>query len=508
MKKWYLGLLMVPLVMFGVSRAALAETQNVKVSGSIDAYSFYRSNFDLLDNNDASVVPVGGNVPLNGHGNAGNTFNTGVANVGGSNIQRSDADNFFFTITQVEVSADLTDNVSTVINLINQRDWNAESLAATDTSTAATNAAATNEFDILLDLAYVQMKEIFYSPLTLTIGRQDLSFGRGFIIGWNPQDPQGSIQADEFTQIQSFDAIRATLDFNPWTLDFVYSKIREGATNPEDDRDLYITYLTYKFAEYNAVADAYWTGDLDRNTLRTTGGAGPGSVNDSSGTRDTDTQTVGGRVQFDPISQITLGGELAYQFGHYRAAQAAGTIFNPNRNREAWATDLFGEYRWDNTWKPMLGVQYVYLSGEPDLGTGSTQSYGAWNGFFRGPVYGWIHDYLEVNYATASNSDQPAGQNQQHVSVYGSLLPMTDLKLTAAYWHFWAPESQHTTITNVNSATLSSDLGDEIDLAAMYSYTEDVTFTMMADWFIPGSSYNAPANDTATQLVGEVKVTF
>jgi len=65
-------------------------------------------------------------------------------------------------------------------------------------------------------------------------------------VGWNPQDPQGNFQADEFTQMQSFDAIRATLDFNPWTLDFVYSKIREGATNPEDDRDLTISYITYK----------------------------------------------------------------------------------------------------------------------------------------------------------------------------------------------------------------------------------------------------------------------
>ena len=38
---------------------AYAETQNVKVSGSLDAYWFYRSNFDLRDNNDIGVVPAG-----------------------------------------------------------------------------------------------------------------------------------------------------------------------------------------------------------------------------------------------------------------------------------------------------------------------------------------------------------------------------------------------------------------------------------------------------------------
>ena len=382
------------------------------------------------------------------------------------------------SITQVEVAADLTDKVSTVISFLNQRDWE--------------NAGSANEFDVTLDLAYVQMKEIFYAPLTLTIGRQDLLFGRGFIVGWNPQDPQATIQADEFTQIQSFDAIRATLDFNPWTLDFVYSKIRENGNNPENDRDLYIAYMTYKFAEYNAVADLYYTGEMDRSTF-----AG------AAGTVNNETDTIGGRVQFDPISQITLGGEVAYQFGDYRGAVGA-----PKRDRDAWGVDVFGEYRWDSPWKPTVGVQYVYLDGESDLSAGSTQSYSSWNGSFRGPIYGWYHDYLETFWATSATNDQVAGQNQQHVSLYGSILPMEDLKLTAAYWYFWATDNMHTTTTDPTTSVLSESIGHEVDLAAIYSYTEDVTFTLMADWFIPGDLYTRPNDATATQLVSEVKVTF
>ena len=42
----------------------------------------------------------------------------------------------------------------------------------------------------------------------------------------------------------------------------------------------------------------------------------------------------------------------------------------------------------------------------------------------------------------------------------------------------------------------------------IYSYTEDVTFTVMADWFIPGDLYHSPMDETATQLVTEVKVVF
>ena len=473
------SLLVIALAVF-VSASAFASTQNVKVSGSLDAYAFYRSNFDLTKNNDAGSVPQGSTVPGVSHS--------------GSAVSRSNVDEYFMSITQVQISADLTDNVSTVINLINQRDWNG-------TTFGSSTSAIANEFDILLDLAYVQMKQIFYSPLTLTIGRQDLVFGRGFIVGWNPQDPNSNIQANEFTQIQSFDAIRATLDFSPWTIDLVYSKINEGSTNAEDDRDLYIANINYKFAEYNAVAEAYYVGEFDRLTLA--------SGLSSGDTRGNDTNIVGGRVQFDPISQITLGGEVAYQFGNYRGASSTIALSSiPERDREALGVDLFGEYRWDNAWKPMLGVEYVYLSGEEDLSATTSASYGSWNGNYRLPVYGWIRDYLEVYYATGSSNDQAAGQNQQHICVYGSIKPLDDLQLAVQFYHFWTTDTAHAGITTPGSSTLSSDIGNEIDTVLTYNYTEDVTFTTMVDWFIPGDYYTAPFNSTATQVVQEVKVVF
>ena len=488
----HLKALSVLALMLVLAAPAFAETQNVKVSGSIDAYWFYRVNLDLQDNNDSGAIPVGGAVPTSG----GTTNTTGHS---------SEADDFFMSITQIEVSADLTDNVSTVINLINQRDWNADDFVA-DAASVNTNTGP-NEFDILLDLAYVQMKEIFYSPLTLTIGRQDLWFGRGFIVGNNNTawDTQGITQADEYSVTTAFDAIRATLDFNPWTLDFVYSKIQEGSHDPEDDLDLWIVNVNYKFAEYNAVAEGYYVGEMDRNALRTAGTSG---TNDSGGTKGNDTHTLGGRVQFDPISQITLGGELAYQFGDYRAAKLATAVFPEGRNREAWAADLFAEYRWDNTWKPMAGIEYIYMSGENDLGATSTQSYGAWNAPFRGPTYGWIHEYLETNYATSDPGDQSAGQNHESISVYGSMKPLEDLLLSARYYYFWTPESIHTTPTNPNTGSRDSELGYEIDTSVSYSYTEDVTFTFMANWFIPGGFYTDPSDATASEYISEVKVTF
>ena len=62
-----------------------------------------------------------------------------------------------------------------------------------------------------------------------------------------------------------------------------------------------------------------------------------------------ETSTIGGRVQFDPISQITLGAELAYQLGDY------SQIVANQRNRSAMAADIFGTYRFDNAWKKLAG---------------------------------------------------------------------------------------------------------------------------------------------------------
>jgi len=466
------ALLVVALVLVFVA-PAFAETQNVKVSGSIDAYWFYRNNYDLLDNNDAGVLSAGTAVPGQAHA--------------GSLTQRSEADDYFMSTTQVEISADLTDNVSTVINLLNERDWN-------DSSTAAGSTTAAAQFDIDLDLAYVQMKEIFYSPLTLTIGRQDLWFGRGFIVGNNNHawDRNGNIAAKEYSASTAFDAMRATLDFSPWTLDFVYSKIAEGSNNPENDIDLYVANVNYKFAEYNAVAEGYYVGEVDRATLATT-----------AGMFNNDTETLGARVQFDPISQITLGGELAYQFGDYRASLTV-----PTRDRAAWAADIFGTYRWDYTWKPSVTLEYVSFSGEEDLGAGATNEYGAWNGLYRGHFWTAYADFREFVYATAQADDQPATTNQEFIQVKGAIKPLEDLLVEAAYTYLWTPERVHKTPGVLSSATENDNIGSEFDLQVTYDYTEDVSFGILAGWFIPGNFYISPNDATAADVVSSVKVTF
>ncbi|MGH7197845.1 MAG: alginate export family protein [Candidatus Omnitrophota bacterium] len=510
---------------------AYAETQNVKVSGSIDMYHFYRSNWDLRDNNDAGAQPGFGSFSF---------FTVPGVDHGSTSISRSEGDDYFRTNTQIEVSADLTDNVSTVINIVNQRDWN----AGTDDFTDAAPSDG-EEFDIELDLAYVQMKEIFYSPLTLTFGRQDLWFGRGLVIGsnWRAWDHEatptfgtGQVQADEYSVTTAFDAIRATLDFNPWTLDFVYSKIDENAHDPEDDIDLYVVNVNYKFSEYNAVAELYYAGEIDRGTFPTFN-----FTEEDGATHDNDTHTIGGRVQFDPISQITLGGELAYQFGDYRSpfdffGGPPTAEFHEERDREAWMLNLFGTYRWDYEWKPEITIEYLHFSGEEDPAhSGTSEDYNAWNRLYRGKFLTAYADYREFVYGTGDPVDQAAGQNENLFQVRGSMRPLEDLLIEASWTYLWTDEDvDNEFLASFESSFQSGnqrdeELGWEVDLGATYDYTEDVSFSVLAAWFVPGdffdgdttfdgvpvSTETAPeasvfkiADDTAFEVVSSVKVTF
>ena len=125
-KKLMLAVAMLALV----AAPAFASVQNVKVSGALTTTSIVRNNI---------------------YGVVGLTTTLGVAN----------KVNEILGQTSLDVSADLTDNVSTKIGLLNERFW-----GATKTDTTSSGNA------VQLETAYVQLKELLYSPLTLTVGRQ------------------------------------------------------------------------------------------------------------------------------------------------------------------------------------------------------------------------------------------------------------------------------------------------------------------------------------------------
>ena len=503
--------------------AAYAEVQNVRVSGDITAMGVYRDNFDLR-------APISGNIP------DGYSF--------------SDKESDLLSITRIRVDADLTDNVMATVRLLNERNWNGESVAGTAENNRNIGLAAVNtvstENQIDLDLAYVTVKEFFYSPLSIKVGRQELHFGNDWIVGdpdTNMVALKSSLAEGDLSSRKSFDSIRATLDYNPLVVDLIYAKLAENNTVLNDD-----TTLTGVNAKYDMRRDTMLEGfffskikgrdaaaviHADGSTvanwtdLATIAGGPTNKFKDKAD----EVFTVGGRVVNSTIDKLTVDLSAAYQFGTYNpkydpnagytdaASEHANSV-----NRRAWGAELIGSYDLSGIsaiekYSPMVKGAYIYLSGDSNDRTSSTDAnkvYSGWDPMYENQTFGHI-----INAIMGFTNCQLGGLSFQ-------AKPVSDLTAKLDYAAAWfnkryAP-GRELILSGVPSARKFSMgknpfIGQEVDLTLTYDYTEDVQFALLGGYFIPGKALNlkdvnsTTTSDTAkkanaVEVIGSMKVTF
>ncbi|MGD2279537.1 MAG: alginate export family protein, partial [Candidatus Omnitrophota bacterium] len=136
--------------------------------------------------------------------------------------------------------------------------------------------------------------------------------------------------------------------------------------------------------------------------------------------------------------------------------------------------------------------------------TGGT--YNGWDRMFRGKFDTAIREFQNVFYQTAMASC-PSFTNQHQLLVRGSVEPTDSLTVEALYGHFWLDEpwSENGGIAPENKKI---NVGDEFDLQLTWDYTEDVQFGLLAAWFFPGDHFIGGQDDTATDVVTSVKLSF
>ena len=484
-------------MVLGFSYPLFAEVQNVKVSGDVTVRSIYKSDFDLRKATSGNVA-------------------SGTADDAG----------FVASFARVGVNADLTDNVSTEVGLSNQRLWGYEGTAA-------------GAGDIDLHSAYITLKEFFYSPLTIKVGLQPLKFGRGLIVGPGLlSDPSGGISsgtaanvdggntaaaggsaagagvgfqgAREYSILNNFSAFRATLDYNPWTIDGIIAKLSETVKN-NADQTLSGINVGYKFGSYNAEAEGYWFWKTDENWNQTF----PTVTGQATGRNfeENDVHTFGLRGSVEPVSKLTLNGEIGYQAGEIRdktqdggPSPAAGT-YPLIRDRRAWAFDIDGEYAFETVYSPTFGLGWIFRSGEE---AGNNGRFEAWDPMYTSRYVTAIEDFLggfqaQDIYGTQDPNDTAANTNRNLLRVFGSAKPLDSLKANLAWVRAWFEERP--------VAGRSKHAGDEFDFMLNYDYTEDVKLGLLTAWFLPGKYYDGgsganKSNDTATEIAGTVSVMF
>ncbi len=422
------------------------------------------------------LLPLGVFAAVNSVKVSGDITSTAVARdfslgAGGND----DASDFIATQVRLRVDAALTEGVNAVIRFINERLWGEE----------------TTDTDIDLDLAYLEMKEFFSPVATLIVGRQNLHYGSGLIVG----DPDTNrIASSEVPTImsdlslrKSFDAARLILDYSPYMLDLIYAKVSEGDTNVNDDVTLFGANLSYAWNSYNGLTNVYFFGSDNARGV---------NVQDEK----SKTYVVGASTQLSPNDHLVLSGEAAYQFGDYAGATSHAHL-------SAWALELSATYRFLNEKNGQIGFFYAYLSGDDT----SSKSYNGWDPMFEDQVPAEIINILFAH------------SNCQLFSINGSFMPREDLTVGALYAKAFLAEklSAGTYIITTGPAvggesstatyTVKSgkkELGDELDVFATYDYTEDVQFKLTGAWFEPGSWFASSNDESAYSLKGSVKVAF
>ncbi len=505
------------LGLLAISAPSYAEVQNVKVGGEVTVRGFARKSMRASEDviNGVGGTSTGAVFPGNGQ-------------------YGSSQDNFMQQLTAINVGADLTENVSTQLRVINQRVW------GNLTQDAVDGTGDANQVD--LSLANVTLKELFYSPLSVTLGRQRLWYGRGFIVGnrllEGDFDPEQALGADEFSDMTGFDAIKGVLDLSqispiPVTLDAVYAKVDEneisvnGATDSSaDDKTLLGLNLGTKFSM--GEAEIYYWNKRNNET-----------ENGQAFTLDTNPQsnTLGVRGSVAPVEGLSTWGEMAYQWGHRMTTpfsfDAEGATGDPY---SAWAMNFGADYTAKEVaWSPTVGAEWIFYSGSEGAGCANSNfdtdctdtgefpyasAIGGWEPVYRGSFSTAIREFqgagLYMPAQSAAVITNISGSNTQYnpltnsytnehqFGLHGTVRPLQDLTVDNRYTWFIADEG----IVPVAGSKRHSYIGGEYDLQASYNYTDDVQFGLIYAVFTPGSVFRHPFDDIAQELVTSVDVKF
>jgi hypothetical protein len=393
------------------------------------------------------------------------------------------------------VDADLSDNVSATVAIINERAW----------GNYAEDSNGSNDIDI--NLAYVTLREMLYSPLTVVIGRQSFAYGNSFVIdsaGPNNAADAGGLKdvAEDLTMATAQDAVRLIFDYNPLTIDVVASKINSnnltGTGYQDDDVDLFGVNANWQLGDdMGTVLESYFWAKYDRGTKNTFGA-------------ETDRiYMLGSHASTNLLDGLMLSGELAMQSGN---KVYSGSTTSADRN--AVAGQLIANYKLPleatKDFSPVLTTSYTYYSGDSNPAD-LTDDYEAWDPMYENQGGGKIYNTLFD------------ATNCHIVGVRGSIVPMEDLTAAIEWDGLWLakrladPDGNGLTSLSVlqpdnNDITLNTDtdkeLGNELSFGLTYDYTEDVQIGANYNMFFPGGAFTSDNDQNATQMMVNANVLF
>ena len=373
----------------------------------------------------------------------------------------------------------------------------------------------------IIDTLNVQLKKPMGIPATLTLGRQDIMLGDGWLVG------DGTPGDGSFTSF--VDAARLTYQVEKNTTVDVIGLVEYGrpdAVLPTlgPSTDAGNSVAPFLLTDQNEKGAILWVANKSVDAANVDGYfiyKHDNRLNDppkSSFGDDADIYTIGGRLSGTPEAHVKYSAEGAYQFGRkkdpelnqggvnpYLAASAETTGY---RHMSAFGVNTKLTYLFKDRWNDRVSLSYEYLSGD-DPGTGGDEMFDVlWGRWPR-----WSEMYNIYSYVAESRCGQTA--NIHRLGPTWLVSPTAALEFSASYYAMWADQAAPTrdfykAAFGPASPTPFSGSGnyrgDYLQGTLKYKFNTHLSGHLWAEEMFPGNFY--ASRHAFTFLRAEVMLTF
>lgn len=286
----------------------------------------------------------------------------------------------------------------------------------------ATVAANENLTD--LHQGHLTVADLFGRPVDLVVGRMELKYGDQRLV--SPLD--WSVVG------RAWDGALLRARLPSATVDAFVTNVKETAS-ARRDQNFWGVYGTCRAVKDHELEGYLLGRDFGNEGQASEVRADKGNLSD---------RTVGSRVK-GKAGAADYTGEAAWQFG-----RKAGM---PVR---AWATALNGGWTFSGGWKPRLGTEYTYASGDTDPADDKVQTFD--------PLFTFGH-------AFQGYQDVFAWKNGHAVKLSASGTPVPGTTVTADYHYFRTAQARDAwygatgaALARDNSGLSGNEVGHELDL--------------------------------------------
>lgn len=347
--------------------------------------------------------------------------------------------NMILERTRLYFDVDVIDPVRVYIELQDSRQWGEEASTVADTA------------DVDVKQGYVEFRKVDGAPLNVRAGRMEVaSLGDGRLTS----------PSDWHNVGRSWDGVHATWTPGDWVVHGIAVNLKEANLTGGDAGDdhwfggLYASYRGLKDHELDAYV--FHRSLSDRTFPAEVGGRKGERWDVSPGFR-----AKGKNGAWD------YTGEVVGQFG----SQAGDPV-------RAWAGAATLGYTFDAAWKPRLGAEYAYASGDRDPTDGEVNTFDPlfpFGHYFHGhmDLVGWRN----LNAAMVSFRVAPGGTLTVHLDAHAFRLAEEEDAWYAA---------TGAGVRRDKTGSSGHDIGQEIDLYAKWKWWDRVAFWAGYSHFFPG----------------------